>query len=566
MPSKVSTPPCAPDPSPKPERRGRKKAVVNQEDRDWILRLGQQQGRSSRQVSDITGVTRPIVRRILEETRDTAQAQTLREAPPLDLPTATPEGPPPSKLAAFAQAIQERVKKGLTAKRILREIREQGYKGSHSILRQYILGIRPAADAKKKVFRRIQFEPGEEMQIDWSPYLVPLGGVMTRVHAFGATLAWSRKMHVSFHLDERQPTLLEAHVQAFEYFEGVAAQIVHDGMATITLGRFGPDRTPLWHPRYLEFTAYYGTEPYQCRVRHPDRKGIREKDFRYLEDDFVRGSSWESLPDMNCAVRRWLYEIANKRVHGTTQRVPDEAWLEEKPFLIALPDQRYMTAAEEDRKVGPDAILSVQGTSYSVPSNLARQTVKVRLYSTRFEVLDRNGKVAFERDYVPRRERGRFVIDPAHYGDVPWVKRSSGSARRIEDVLEQRFPTLLPLLTRIRERSTSIAHVPLRMLLRLAGEYGDEPFLAAATRAQLRPQGDSHLVRRLLERAVPLPPETAVTSLGASAAALAAVSDVESGSLEDYADLDTMAGGAAAGDAPTMPADELKSERSPDGA
>src|SRR3990172_3987242 len=76
-----------------------------------------------------------------------------------------------------------------------------------------------------------------------------------------------------------------------------------------------------------------------------------------------------------------------------------------------------------------------------------------------------------------------------------------------------------------------------------------ERLVRAVAAHQLRPQGDSHLVRRLLERAVPLPPETAVTSLGASAAALAAVSDVESGSLEDYADLDTMAGGAAAGDA-----------------
>ena len=139
MPCKVSTDLCAPDPSPEPERRGRKKEAVNQEDRDWILRLVHQQGRSSRQVSDITGVTRPVVRRVLEENREKAPAQTPGEGQPLAAPTATPtttatpatpEGPPPSKLAAFAQAIQERVKKGLTAKRILREIREQGYKGS----------------------------------------------------------------------------------------------------------------------------------------------------------------------------------------------------------------------------------------------------------------------------------------------------------------------------------------------------------------------------------------------------------------------------------------------------
>ena len=69
---------------------------------------------------------------------------------------------------------------------------------------------------------RFETPPGEEIQVDWSPYRVLIGGKETLVHAFGATLAWSRKTHVHFYPDERQPAFLEAHVRAFEDFQGVS--------------------------------------------------------------------------------------------------------------------------------------------------------------------------------------------------------------------------------------------------------------------------------------------------------------------------------------------------------
>jgi hypothetical protein len=39
-------------------------------------------------------------------------------------------------------------------------------------------------------------------------------------------------------------------------------------------------------------------------------------------------------------VRRWLREVANARVHGTTGCIPAQALLQEREHLLALP-QRY---------------------------------------------------------------------------------------------------------------------------------------------------------------------------------------------------------------------------------
>jgi len=394
---------------------------------------------------------------------------------------------------------------------------------------------------KKKVWRRFETAPAEEFQVDWSPYRVPLGGKQRVVHAFGAALAFSRKSHIRFYLDERQPTLLEAHVHAFNDFQGVARRGVYDRMSTVVLGTVGKDRKPLWHPRFLEFSQYYGYEPYLCKVRDPDRKGKKEKFFLFLERDFIDGSEFDSLEDLNTKVRLWLDEVANCRVHGTTRCVPDEAWEQEREFLIPLPESRYPACDEQMRQVGPDSVISIKGTRYTVPAKLAHQNVAVRLYAEHFEVLDQKGEVAFDRRYVPEADRGKLIIDTAHYDGVrPRGPVPGGSVTELEDSLLKRFPTLAELCAGIRLRMKSLAHVHLRALWRLADKYSDTHFVEAATRAQAYHRFDANAVRRILEREHPLPDEPEPsTPLTAAARVLAELGDVDGGSLDDYGHLDT---------------------------
>jgi hypothetical protein len=197
-------------------------------------------------------------------------------------------------------------------------------------------------------------------------------------------------------------------------------------------------------------------------------------------------------------------------------------------------------------------VLSIRGTRYTVPAALAHQTVTVRLYSDRFEVLGRDGAVAFGRAYVPAAEKGRLVIDPTHYDSVPrhGAKRATGATRRLEDRLVARFPALTDLVAGLQARMKGLVHVHLAALLRLADAYGDEAFLRAATRAQEHRRYDWHAVRRLLDREAP-PPEEPIPPVGAAARAHAALGDVEPGSLDDYAGLDRRAPAPPATDPPS---------------
>ena len=506
-------------------KRGRPKTVLGQEIRNEIVRLHAFYG--SRGIARRVGYSRKIVRRVLNE-------QGCLPPPPEQTAKV-------SKLDPFRQTIEEKVGKELTVSRILREIREQGYTGGRSILAEYVRTVRSklALRPHKTVKRRFETRPGEEMQIDWSPFRVLIGGAFTIVHVLGCLLCASRKLWVYAYLNERQPTLLEGLASAFEYFWGCCLRLVLDNMATAVLAHYGPDGKPIWHPRFLDFARHYGFEPFACAVRDPDRKGKKEKSFRLVWDDFLKGSEFDSLDDLNRRLKIWLDETpdaANQRVHGTTRLVPNQQWLSERQFLIQLPDKRFPVYEQSVRVVDQDATLSIGGTRYTVPSSVAGRSVAVRLFAEHFEVLDVHHHVVFSRRYAPLADKGKLIIDPSHYATDTRRQRTPGG-HRLDEAFLQRFPTLAPFVSGLQLRMNRLTPIHIRALLRLAESYGEQALVAAVTRAQEYRRFDARAVEHILERHYPLLDNTPLAPLGGVGPIV--LGEVEPGSLDDYSQLDS---------------------------
>src|SRR5512145_1179309 len=176
-----------------------------------------------------------------------------------------------SKLERFKEKILELDGKEYRVPRILREIRELGYTGSRSILQDFLRKHRGPRKAERRVFRRFETAPAEESQIDWSPYRLVIAGQERVTHCFSLILAYSRMLFIALYRNERLPTLLHAHVEAFKYMGGICRRHVYDNMATVTVGRVGAK--PIWNPGFLDFAKHYGFEPWACRKGDPDRKG-----------------------------------------------------------------------------------------------------------------------------------------------------------------------------------------------------------------------------------------------------------------------------------------------------
>jgi transposase len=484
--------------------------MLTPEDQSELLRLHQQHI-----------PIRAIARRL---SRDPA---TIRRA--LGRP---PRPPSPSKLAPYQALAQAMFEQGLRSPRILRELRPRGYTGSTTILKDFLQTLGPRRP-EPRPFRRFETRPGEEAQSDWSPYRVVIATRETIVHAFAMILCFCRRLFVTFCRDERLPTLLWAHLQAFRYHQGLCHRIAYDNQTAITLGRLRGK--PQWNPTFLDFARHYGFEPSVGRPGHKERRGKVERPFHYLEHDFLRGRAFASWDDLNAQCRQWLDTVANVRVHGTTRRRIDEAYAEEQPCLITLPAVAFPAERRETRTVQKDGYIPIDGSYYPVPDHLAEEhAVSVRIDPLHVTILNPSGEgAATYRVAEPPARLPAASPPPGHAPTAP-------SRPAQEAAFLARFPHAADFLEGLQRRMSTLTPIHLRALDRLAALYGVDAVSHALARAATYRNFNARAVERILARAHPtVVPEPATPPRAPRPEALGALDDIDAGSPQDYT-LDSM--------------------------
>ena len=219
-------------------------------------------------------------------------------------------------------------------------LRERGYCGGYTMLKLFVASLRPTQAVEPVI--RFETEPGEQMQVDWA--VIRRGS--NRLSVFVATLGWSRATYVEFVIDERVETLIEAHENAFLTFGGMPREVLYDNMRTVVLERHGYGRgRHRFHPGFLDFARHCGFRLRLCAPYRAQTKGKVERFIRYLRHSFyvplASRLAQEGLivdrQTANLAVGRWLREVANLRVHGTTGEIPAERLAEERLQPVPTP-------------------------------------------------------------------------------------------------------------------------------------------------------------------------------------------------------------------------------------
>jgi len=130
----------------------------------------------------------------------------------------------------------------LTGARLLREIREFGYRGGKTVLNDFLREVRPPPAPSFEV--RFETPAGRQAQVDFAEFKVQFaddGGAQRKVWLFAMVLGHSRYLWAQFVLHQDLPTVLRCHMEAFEHFGGVPREILYDRMKTAVLGE--PDGT-----------------------------------------------------------------------------------------------------------------------------------------------------------------------------------------------------------------------------------------------------------------------------------------------------------------------------------
>ena len=180
-----------------------------------------------------------------------------------------------------------------TATQILQRIKERGFEGSYTIVKEYVRKVRPS---KTPAYLTLSFAPGECAQVDWGSYgSVKVGSTTRRLSFFVMVLCYSRMAFVEFTVSQTMEHFLAGHQNAFHFFGGCPKKIMVDNLKSAVLRRaVGQD--PTFNPKYLDFARHYGFTIAPCNVGKGNEKGRVENAVGYVKKNFLAGLD---IPDFS---------------------------------------------------------------------------------------------------------------------------------------------------------------------------------------------------------------------------------------------------------------------------
>lgn len=471
-----------------------------------VLRLKWEAGLSNRAIAESCGIGETTVREYLHravragvswplpEGLDEAGLETLLFSEPLS------EGKPKRPTPNWPEVHQELKRKGVTLLLLWQEYKEANPDGYQYT--QFCEHYRRWSGALD-VWMRQTHKAGEKMFVDYAGKTMPVvkqaTGEVHDAQIFVAALGASNYTYVEATWTQSLPEWIMAHTRAFAYFQGCPALVVCDNLrsAVSKACLYEPDLNPTYHA----MARHYTVAVMPARSGKPRDKAKVENGVLNVERQILaplRDRTFFSLPELNQA----LWELLERYNERPFQKLDGSrrSWFEslDKPALKPLPLEPYEYAEWKKATVNIDYHIEADGHYYSVPYELARQRVDVRMTVTAVEIFHRGKRIA---SHMRSHQKGRHTTTPdhmserhkAHHGWTPerifnWARKyGEATAELVERIIESR--------THPQQGYRSCLG-----LLRLGEHFGAERLEAACVRALALQSFSYQSVKSILEK------------------------------------------------------------------
>jgi transposase len=257
-------------------------------------------------------------------------------------------------------------------------IQEEGYQGSESTVRHAITALKKAKDIPE-VFLPLEFDPGQDAQVDWGEAWADIAGRRQKVQMFIMRLCYSRRTFAMVFPTQKQESFLWGHVQAFHHFEGVPHRISYDNLGTAVkltydkTGKAGRHRQEV--KAFIAFRSHYLFSSHFCAVGEGHEKGQVESAVGYTRRNaLVPLPEASTFADLNRQLLQRCYREDQRRVSREVQTI-GEAWEAERAELLPLPRSDYECCDMRVIRLTPYSQATYETNRYSVPVNQARREV-----------------------------------------------------------------------------------------------------------------------------------------------------------------------------------------------
>lgn len=272
--------------------------------------------------------------------------------------------------------------------RIYNELLKLGYKGSINPVYRFLETLNDERILiSKRASQRFETPPGDQAQFDWGEYEVYIDSRKTKIYCFTMVLSYSRKKAAVCSLSVNAAAIYEAIQDLFIELGGVTKELLIDNPKALVLSHKKGEEV-IFNANALKLVTYIKTELNACLPLRPRTKGKIEKPNQYIEEQFIKGSSFSNMEELNFEIKHFMRNW-NMRTHGTTRRVPNDMFEDEQPLLIKLKDKLIMNSDLEVRTVSTDSFVMVDTNRYSVPVRYVDKKVNIRIiYGYRLEIYD----------------------------------------------------------------------------------------------------------------------------------------------------------------------------------
>lgn len=343
---------------------------------EQIRRDREREGLSIRELARRHGVHRRAVRQAL-----------AAAVPP---PRKRPEGRPAPKLGPFRPLIDEWLladreaprKQRHTARRVWERLHEEhGVEISERQVRRYVHRRRRELGwPVEEVFVPQVHEPGVEAEVDWFEAEVELAGQRRDVYVFLMRACFSGAAFAIAFERETQQAFLEAHVEAFRFFDGVFAVIRYDNLRA-AVKKILRGRRRIEQDRFVALRSHY---LYESVFTRPGREGAHEKGGvegeagRFRRRTLVPVPRVATLKQLNDLLEDACFAELERRIEGRAESVGEALRLERRS-LRELPFEDFDASEQASPRVDAKSLVTIRQNRYSVPVALVGLRVAARI-------------------------------------------------------------------------------------------------------------------------------------------------------------------------------------------
>jgi transposase len=233
--------------------------------------------------------------------------------------------------------------------------------------------------------------PGEEMQQDTSPYNVIIGGKKEKVVCSGIYFRYSKMRYVKFYHRFNRFMMKCFFYEALTWCGYTAKICIIDNTNLAVL--YGTGENAVFHPEMLAFAKQYGFQWKAHRIKHPNRKAGKERNFLTLETNFFPGRRFKNLVDLNQQAKTWSTERFANRPLSKSRLIPSELFKYERPYLIKLSSYIQPPYQYHKRTIDEYGYVAFDGNYYWTPTG-SKGEADITQYENKIDIYQKHKKLA----------------------------------------------------------------------------------------------------------------------------------------------------------------------------